>query len=139
MPPGPGWWILGVRVAGVFHLVTLVAAARTPIPPHWDENLARLPDIHRRFAVAQNAFIGAVIAFSGVVSLLFAPALVAGSPLARVVCGGIALWWGGRLAVLAWLGVRPHLTSRWLRVGFGLLLAECAVYAAGYGWLAARF
>ena len=44
--------ILGVRVAGGFHFATLVLACFTPIPPDWDTNLAKLPLIHRRFAVA---------------------------------------------------------------------------------------
>ncbi|HEX2854529.1 MAG TPA: hypothetical protein VHO24_14965 [Opitutaceae bacterium] len=132
------WWIWGVRAAGVFHFVTLLMATFTPIPPNWDENLSRLPEIHRRFAVAQNFFIGAVIAACGAVSLLFAPDLVAGSKLARVISIGIALWWGGRIIVLQWLRVWPNLTGTWWRVGFVLLQLECAIYALAYGWLAVR-
>jgi hypothetical protein len=130
------WLVWGVRAAGAFHFVTLGMALLTPIPPNWEENLARLPEIHRRFAVAQNFFIGATIAFCGVVSLLFAPELVAGSATARAICAGIALWWGGRLAVLQWLRVWPHLPSGWWRFGFVLLQLECAIYALAYGWLA---
>jgi hypothetical protein len=131
-------WIWGVRVAGGFHFVTLGLACFTPIPPDWDENLARLPETHRRFALAQNFFIGAVIAVSGAISIAFAPLLVAGATLARVICACIALWWGGRLAVLPWLGAHRHLGSPALKAGFALLLVECAIYAAGYGWLAVR-
>jgi len=138
MSPGNDLWILGVRVAGALHFVTLLAACLTPIPPGWETNLAQLPEVHRRFAVAQNVFVGATIAFAGFISVGFARELVAGTPLARMVCGGIALWWGGRLAVLPWLGVRPHLTSPWLRIGFALLLAECTVYSLAFGWLAVR-
>lgn len=127
-----------VRAAGVFHFVTLLMATFTPIPPNWEENLSRLPELHRRFAVAQNFFIGAVIAACGVVSLLFAPDLVAGSKLARVICAGIALWWGGRIIVLQWLRVWPNLPGTWWRIGFILLQIECAVYALAYGWLAVR-
>jgi hypothetical protein len=131
-------WILGVRLAGVFHFVTLGLACFTPIPPDWEKNLAGLPEIHRRFAVAQNFFIGTVIAFCGAVSLRFAPELVAGSTTARVVCAGVALWWGGRIVVLQWLRVWPHLAGwRW-RAGFVLLQIECATYALAYGWLALR-
>ena len=104
-------WILAVRAAGLFHFVTLVMACFTPIPPDWDKNLAGLPEVHRRFAVAQNFFIGAVIAFCGVVCVIFAPMLVAGSVAARIMCIGIALWWGGRVVVLQWLRVWPHLTG----------------------------
>jgi hypothetical protein len=130
--------ILGVRLAGGLHFVTLGLACFTPIPPDWEKNLAALPLIHRRFAAAQNASIGAMIAVLGLFSLFFAPDLVGGVPLARAVCAATALFWGGRLCVLPWLGVRPALTTPALRLGFTLLIAECAVYAVAYGWLAAR-
>jgi hypothetical protein len=122
----------------VFHFVTLVLACFTPIPPDWDKNLAALPPIHRRFAIAQNLSIGAMIAVLGLVSLCFAAELVAGSTLARVLCALTALFWGGRAVVLPWLGVRPALTTAWLRVGYALLVAECVIYAAAYAWLALR-
>ena len=130
--------ILGVRLAGAFHFVTLVLACFTPIPPDWDRNLASLPQIHRRFALAQNVSIGATIAVLGLVSLLLAPDLIGGTPLARVLCGITGLFWGGRLCVLPWLGVRPVLTTPWLKFGYLLLLVECSLYAALYGYLALR-
>lgn len=131
-------WILAVRLAGCFHFVTLILACFTPIPPDWEKNLAALPPVHRRFAVAQNFSIGAMIAVLGLFSLGFAPQLVVGAPLARAVCGATALFWGGRLGVLPWLGVRPTLTMSVLKLGYAFLLVECATYAAGYGWLALR-
>ncbi|HET7537009.1 MAG TPA: hypothetical protein VFJ90_11175 [Candidatus Didemnitutus sp.] len=129
-------WENGVRLAGALHFATLVLACFTPIPPDWDKNLAALPPIHRRFAVAQNVSIGAMIAVLGLLSLCFAPELVAGAPLARAICGATALFWGGRACVLPWLGVRPALTTGWLRLGFALLVTECITYALAYGWLA---
>ena len=131
-------WIWAVRVAGVFHLITVALAHFTPIPPHWDENLARLPDVHRRFAIAQNVFIGGVMVFAGLVSLFFARDLVAGTTTARILCAGIALWWGARLVVLPWLRVWPELRTPLLRAGFVLLHLECASFAIGYGVLALR-
>jgi hypothetical protein len=131
-------WIIGVRAAGIFHFVTVVLAHFTPIPPGWDENLARLPEMHRRFAIAQNIFIGATMVLAGIVSLFFAPELVEGSTAARIICTGIALWWGGRLIVLPWLRVWPELRTRRLRCGFALLHAECGIFAAAYAWLAIR-
>lgn len=130
--------ILGVRIAGGFHFVTLLLACFTPIPPDWEVNLAKLPPMHRRFSIAQNISIGVTIAVLGLLSLCFAPTLVGGAPLARAVCGVTALFWGGRLAVLPWLGVRPALTTSALKLGYVLLLTECALYAAAYAWLALR-
>lgn len=131
-------WINAVRAAGACQLLTLVCAHFTPIPRDWDRNLADLPDVHRRFAVAQNFFIGGVIAFSAAICLLLAPELVAGTLLARACCVGIALWWGGRLCVLPWLRVWPELRTEALRVGFALLHLECAAIAAGSMFLALR-
>ncbi len=131
-------WILGLRLAGVFHLITLLLACFTPIPPNWDRNLSALPQIHRRFALAQNVSIGATIAFLGFCSLLLAPDLVSGSVTARAICGATALFWGGRLCVLPWLGVRPTLITPLLKLGYRLLMLECGIYAVAYAWLAWR-
>jgi hypothetical protein len=132
------WLIVAVRIAGVFHIVTLVLACFTPIPPDWEKNLAGLPEVHRRFAVAQNFFIGATIAFAGAVCLFFAPELISGSVGGRILCVAIGLWWGGRLVVLPWLGVTRHLATPILKAGFALLLLECATFAVAFGWLAMR-
>lgn len=131
-------WIVLVRVAGALHLVTLALATRTPIPPDWESNLAALPPVHRRFAVVQNAYIGLTIAALGLLSLGCARELVAGTPLARGVCGGIALFWGGRAALLPWLDVRPWLTTLWLKLGYACLVAECLGFTLVFGWLALR-
>jgi hypothetical protein len=132
------FWIAGVRLAGAFHFLTVALAHFTPIPPGWDENLAGLPELHRRFAVAQNVFIGGVMVFAGVISLAFAGDLVGGSAPARILCAGIGLWWLARLVVLFWLRVWPQLKTVPLRIGFVLLHAECTAFAVAYGWLAFR-
>jgi hypothetical protein len=75
---------------------------------------------------------------AGLVSLVFAPELVAGTTSGRIICAAIALWWGGRLIVLPWLRVWPELRSPLLRAGFVFLHAECAILAVAYGWLAFR-
>lgn len=129
-------WLLGLRAAGVFHFVTVILAIRTPIPRDWDAGLATLSPVHRRFAVAQNAAVGAVMLFFGYVSLFHAQVLLEGSTASRLLAAAIALWWGGRLVLLPWLRVGPELTTPLLRAGFALLRAQCAIYAAVYGWLA---
>jgi len=131
-------WQLAVRLAGCLHFVTLALACLAPIPPDWEANLGLLPLVHRRFAIAQNVSIGAMIAVLGLFSVAFAPELVGGKPLARAVCLTTALFWGGRLFVLPWLRAHACLGTPWLKIGFSLLLVECATFAAGYGWLAIR-
>ncbi len=131
-------WLPGLRTAGVLHFVTVALAWVTPVPRGWDAGLAALSPVHRRFALAQNAAIGAVLLFFGYVSLFHAPVLLEGAPGGRLLAGAAALWWGGRLGLLPWLAVGGELTTRGLRIGFGLLCAQCAIYAAAYGWLALR-
>lgn len=130
--------LTAVRVAGALHFFTLAIAWFTPIPPGWEENLARLPEVHRRFAIAQNLFIGATLVFLGIVSLWFAPVLLAGSAGGRILATATALWWGGRLLVLPWLRVWPALGGSLLRLGFFALHLECALLAIAYAWLALR-
>lgn len=132
------FWIGAVRAMGALHFVTVTLAHFTPIPSGWDENLAKLPDVHRRFAIAQNVFIGAVMIFAGIVCLAFAPELVSGSTAARIICAGIALWWGARVIVLLWLNVGSELRTPLLRIGFVLLRLECVAFGLAYGWLAFR-
>jgi hypothetical protein len=131
-------WLWGVRAAGGLHLITVLVAWFTPIPPDWERNLAGLPEMHRRFAVAQNLAIGGVMVFLGLVCLGWAPILVEGGPGGRLWAAAVALWWGGRLLLLPWLGVRPTLTSARLRVGYRLLQAQCLIYALAFGWLVLR-
>jgi hypothetical protein len=131
-------WQMGIRCAGCLHFVTLMLACFTPIPPDWEANLKRLPLIHRRFAIAQNASIGAMIAMLGLFSLFFAQDMVHGLAIARAVCLTTAIFWGGRLLVLPWLKAHTCLRTPQLKIGFALLVVECATYAAAYGWLAIR-
>jgi hypothetical protein len=131
-------WLLGVRVAGLFHFVTLGLACFTPIPRDWDAGLAALSPVHRRFAIAQNAAVGAVLVFFGYVALFHARVLLEGSTGGRLLATAAALWWGGRVLLLPWLRVGGELTTRWLRLGFGLLVAQCTIYALAFGWLALR-
>lgn len=65
----PDHWILLVRFAGVCQLGTVALAHFTPIPRDWDGGLQQLSDVHRRFAIAQNTFIGMVMVFSGLLSV----------------------------------------------------------------------
>jgi hypothetical protein len=100
-----------VQCAGCLHFVTLALACFTPIPPDWDANLMKLPLVHRRFAIAQNISIGAMIAILGLFSLLFSRDMVRGLPIARAVCFTTALFWGGLREVSPLLGSRSGLST----------------------------
>jgi hypothetical protein len=131
-------WVIGLRVAGALHFTTLLAACLTPIPREWATGLATLSPVHRRFAIAQNAAVGAVLAFLGYVSLCHPKALLDGALPGRLLAAAIALWWGGRLLLLPWLNAWPEIKGPWQRAGFICLHLQCASYAALYGYLVIR-
>lgn len=129
-------WLLGLRVAGGLHFLTLALAWFTPVPRDWEGGLSRLSPLHRRFSIAQNVAVGAVLVFCGYISLVHAQVLLSGDTGGRLLSAGIGLWWGGRLMVLPWLRVGEELNTTCFRIGFAMLCAQCAIYAVAYGWLA---
>jgi hypothetical protein len=74
----------------------------------------------------------------GFVSLFCAPDLVSGTPLARAVCGYIALFWIVRLGVQIYYDFRPHVGQGWLRLSYHALSALFVAFGGLYGWLALR-
>ena len=77
-----------------FVLVPLVAITLFAVLVTAAVALRKRADYHKRLMTL------AMIAVLGLVSLGFAPELVAGSTLARVLCAMTALFWGGRAVVL---------------------------------------
>jgi hypothetical protein len=82
---------------------------------HWKEELQRLSPLNRQMFLVHVFFIGVVLVFFGVVSLLHADALLTPSPLARAVLAGFTLFWALRLYVqlfvyerALWRGNRLH-------------------------------
>ena len=82
-------------------------------------------------------FVGLVLAGFGVLTLLNAEDLAAGTTLARTLCFFIALFWLARLAVQFFVfDVRPYLTSRWLTVGYHATTGVFIYLAVVYAWAA---
>lgn len=127
-----------VRLAGLAHLISLTAILYAPINLRWDEELARLPRLIRQMCNVYQAYTGGTIVAMGFVSLLCAPDLVSGTPLARAVCGYIALFWGVRLALQRTYDFAPHLTRLRLRIGYHGLTGLFVAFTSFYGWLALR-
>ena len=74
-----------------------------------------------------------IVAFA-LLSLLHARELAAGGPLARGLCGYIAVFWGIRLLLQGVFDVSGQLTTWWLRVGYHaltvLFIGLTVIYAA---------
>jgi hypothetical protein len=113
-----------LRLGGVLHFGILIASALVPHVLDWKAELQKLPRLLRQLVWVHGVFIVLTIVGFGTISILYADALAAGTPLARAVCGLIAVFWLLRLAVQFWVfDASPHLTSTFLRLGYhGLTL-----------------
>lgn len=120
--------------AGLGQLDVLVASALVPIRLQWKVTLAPLPRLVRQLFWIYGGYIVLTIVSLGVVSLTRSEDLASGTPLARLVCGYAALFWGVRLTLQPLLAVEPFLTTRWLRAGYHLLTFLFVTFTLVFGW-----
>ncbi len=108
-----------IFIGGNLHFGILLASALVPKVLDWKGSLVRLDPLSRQLIWVHGAFIVLVIIAFGLLSVIFAHDLAAGTPLARGMCLFIALFWAARLAVQFFVfDARPHLTSAYLKVGY---------------------
>ena len=122
-----------LRLAGATHFGILIASAITPRMLDWRGALTPLPPFLRHLFWVYGFFIAFVIAAFGTLTLLHAGALAAGEPLARGLCGFIAIFWLGRLGVQLFLfDARPFLTHWLLKLGYHALTIAFAFLGGVY-------
>jgi hypothetical protein len=126
------------QLAGAAHLISLTAMIVAPLRLGWKEELARLPRLLRQMCNVYSLYTGGTIVACGMVSLVCAGELSTGSPLARAVCGYIALFWSVRLVLQVYYDFRPYLTNGWLRAGYHSLTVLFVGFAGFYGWVASK-
>lgn len=127
-----------VRLAGLAHLISLSAILYAPIHLGWHEALGRVSKLLRQMGQVYHYYTTGTIVAMGLVSLFCAPDLVSGTPLARAICGYIALFWIARLGVQIYYDFRPHVTALWLTLGYHALSVLFVAFGLLYGWLAVR-
>jgi hypothetical protein len=89
--------IMALRLAGLFLLGLFVLNFFVPARFKWAEELPRLSLINRRIFQVHAVFIALILLLSGLLLMLLPHELVAPTPLARAVLGGLAAFWGLRL------------------------------------------
>ena len=126
-------------IAGALHFGILLASALVPQVLDWRSELAQLSVLTRQLVWVHGIFIVLVIIGFGVLTLLNAEALAGGTPLARCVCGFIAIFWTARLSLQFFLfDPAPHVRSVLLRIGHHGLTVAFAYFGLVYGWAALR-
>lgn len=121
-------------VAGLLHLCITSAGLTMTLVLNWRRELTSLCALSRQIVWTHGAFVLLTIIAFGIVSIVSAPALASGQPLARALCGFIACFWAVRILIgLFIFDARPHLTNGWLRLGYHGLTAVFAFFVICYG------
>jgi hypothetical protein len=108
-----------LMVAGVLHFGILIASALVPKVLDWRGELRKLPSLFAQLVWVHGGFIVLTIIGLGAISVINASELASGTPLARSVCGFIALFWGTRVAVqFFYFDAKPFLTNLPLKLGY---------------------
>jgi hypothetical protein len=108
-------------VAGWLQLCVLIASSLVPLRLNWQTSLAGLPRLHRQLYWIYGGYVVLGIISNGLVALVCADELASGTRLARCVCGYIAVFWGVRLSLQAFLDVKEHLAAWWLHASYHTL------------------
>ncbi len=127
---------LFILIAGMGQLLILFASALVPIQLEWKQRLAELPRLVRQLFWVYGGYVVITIIAQGVLAIAMSETLASGTPLARMVCGYSAVFWGVRLALQAWLDVKIFLTNLWLKLGYHILTAGFVYLTIVYAWAA---
>src|SRR5688572_8742900 len=97
--------------AGCLQLCVLIASSLVPFRLDFKTALNVLPPLHRQLYWIYGGYVLMGIIANGLIAIVCADELAAGTKLARFVCGYIAVFWGVRLSLQAVLDVKEHLTA----------------------------
>ena len=123
-----------IFISGILHLGTLLGSAQVPRELKFREDLPKLNPMLRHWVLVSGGYIVFNIIAFGVISLTLSQTLTSGSPLARAMCGYIALFWLIRLAIqLFWFDAKPYLRNWFLRIGYHGLTLVFAWHSLIYG------
>ncbi len=141
--PPPGEWSLPfgkdflILAGAALHLPVIVAALLVPSQLAWKRELAPLGALHRQMHWLYGAHIFLCLAVFSLLSFFHTTELSSGTPLARSLCGFIALFWSIRLCAQFFLETKPYLDSAVKRLGYELLSYNFAALVAVYIFAAA--
>jgi hypothetical protein len=126
-----------IFVSGVLHFGTLVASAAVPQVLDWKAELGKLDLLSRQLIWVHGLFIVLTIIGFGVLTISCSGELAVRTPLARAVCGFIALFWLARLLVQFFVfDAKPFLKSTFLKIGYHGLTVVFIYHAAVLSWVA---
>ena len=131
--------VLILKLASLSYLGLLAAGMLMPGVVGLRQHLLALPTFIRQLFWVYYAFIGLSLICFGLGTFLLADQLASGTPLARAVCGFLALFWSLRLVAGTFVfDLRPYLTNRWRRTGLAAANIVFTCLPVVYGWVALK-
>lgn len=126
-----------LKLASLTYLGLIAAGLLMPRVVGLREHLRMLPKFIRQLFWVYYSFIGLCLVSFGLGTFVLVEQLASGTPLARAVCGFLAVFWTVRFVAGTFVfDLRQYLTNGWRRVG---LFAANLVFTAlpfVYGWAA---
>jgi hypothetical protein len=128
-----------LELASFTYLGLLAAGLVMPRVVGLREHLRALPKFIRQLFWVYYVFIGLCLVSFGLGTFLLADELASGTPLARRVCGFLAVFWTVRFVVGTFVfDLRPYLTNRWRRIGLTAANLVFIGLPIIYGWVALK-
>ncbi len=128
-----------LKLTALTYLGLLAAGLLMPGIVGLRQHLGALPKFIRQLFWVYYAFIGLSLVCFGLGTFFLADQLAAGTPLARAVCGFLALFWTVRFVAGTFVfDLRPYLTSPWRRAGLAAANLVFTCLPIVYGWVAFR-
>ena len=130
---------LVLKLTALTYLGLLAAGALMPGVVGLRDHLKGLPPFVRQLFWVYYGFIGMTLACCGAATYFLAEELASGTPLARSVCGFLALFWTARFLVGTFVfDLRPYLTRAWRRAGLNAAHVVFTLLPLVYGWVALK-
>lgn len=131
--------VLLLQFSALTYVGLLAAGLLMPGVVGLRENLQLLPPFIRQLFWVYYGFIAMSLICFGLATFFLADQLASGTPLARAVCGFLALFWTARFVVGTFVfDLRPYLTNRWRRVGLAAANLVFTGLPIVYAWMALK-
>jgi hypothetical protein len=131
--------VLLLKFVSFTYLGLLAAGLLMPSVVGLRQHVCALPTFIRQLFWVYYAFIGLSLGCFGLGTFFLADQLASGTPLARGVCGFLAVFWCARLVVGTFVfDLRPYLTNRWRRMGLAAANIVFTCLPVVYGWVALK-
>ena len=129
--------ILLLKLTALTYLGLLAAGLLMPGVVGLREHISSLPKFIRQLFWVYYTFIGICLVSFGLGTFLLADQLASGTPLARAVCGFLAIFWTVRFVVGTFVfDLKAYLTNNWRRAGLSAANLVFTCLPLVYGWVA---